>query len=187
MKRLMNYIARKVLQWICLDSYEAIHVGSFKAYEDDFYRQIKEILDLIKDIDPRRYYRILNQLSWIVNTNLVKKGGGRYYDNIGACMVNVESYSQEINEVVQIANLIIHASTRAYVQSKGFKYTHENREQIERICFSERSHFLDKAKLKYPEISDDSFKDFDIEEWRVIWNKSKWRRILDDIKRIARS
>jgi hypothetical protein len=187
MKKLMNFISLKVLEWVYLDSYKAINVGSFKTYEYDFYSQIEGVLDFIKDIDTRRHLRITNELIWIVNTNLVRKGGGRYYQNLGACMVNIKSYTQDVNEIVSIANLIIHASTRAYIQSKGFKYVDENRAQIERICLTERNRFTDRARLRFPEVSDDNYKNFDPAEWLLTWNKPKWRGILDDIKRIARS
>lgn len=166
---------------------ESIKIACFKSDGKEFYNFIKNVLSFIKSVDPKRYNRTIRELQWISNTN-TQETTGKYNNLVKLCSLNYE-ISNEVTDscIVLFSSVIVHEATHGLLYSKGFKYTEDNREQVERICFAEENRFLKKAEVKYPEIAKSHQREFNPDNWVSMWESTKWQRLIAMIKRVIKS
>ena len=188
MPSLSNWLILQVLKRFKQGNYSSIGISCLITDDHVFYDFICDILKLIQQFDEKRYLRVINELSWIVNTKSLKVDCGEYKHSIKLCSIHCNfSVEQTLDDKIFFASVIIHEATHGYLASKGFEYTKERRVQIERICVTEQNRFLANVAYKHPDISKKYIRKFTPEPWQETWKSSKWSRFKTEITRIYKS
>lgn len=156
-----------------------------KSDDEKFFKISKEAIDLIAKIDQRRYKRVKSELRYIINQELLS--GGEYNRRLHACVIDFGRYEFDKNYkwcLYSYAGTIIHEATHGYLYTKKYKYTLENRVQIEKICSTEQNRFL--QKLDY-ELKDQLIREFNEKDWDFYWHASKWEQFKAFWQRLKKS
>ena len=176
------------LRRITADMYSGIRICDInhdKTDDSAFVNYTREALLLIEKKDPKRFNRVRQEISFIVNKELTS--GGQYRHATKCCFVDFGRYHFDRHAewyLLLYAGMIVHEATHGILYSKGFMYTQENRKQIERICHAEKSRFLSRAK---PEWRKHLVNEFDPARWHFSWTASRWARARILVKRMQES
>jgi hypothetical protein len=114
-----------------------------------FISRTKQALDLILEIDARRFLRLQRTIRYIVNKELFS--GGAYLP-CGVCAIDFGRYRFDLDEnlaIFQMAGLMIHESTHGLLESKNLSHLRRRWVQVERICRSEQNRFLKRLEPRY--------------------------------------
>jgi hypothetical protein len=190
-KELRNLLTR-VEGWCLRELTKATHRGirlcdiNHNDTDDSaFISRSREALDMIEAKDPRRFRRVQQEICYIVNKEL--NACGEYHRSTRACFVDFGRYRFDEHPdwyLCLYAGTLVHEATHGLLYSKGFLYTPENREQIERICHAEESRFLTLAK---PEWRAQLINEFDPAGWHFAWTASRWAKTKALLRRIRES
>jgi len=182
----LKYLELKLLQSSFVCDLEGIKIADLVEDEKSFEESITSSLLRIKELDPRRFITVKKEIRWLMNSNQVPKYGGQYRRRNRVCLLNYSAYSED-DKLVSLffAGLVVHEATHGLLDSKGFRYTKENRVQIERICTAEENRFYKRAENVYPEYEGMLARDFTPEDWHSDWNTPKWTYVFRTLKRIA--
>jgi hypothetical protein len=186
-EKLVSKIERFLLNTILEGEHEGIKIGNFRSKNEGFADAMKSSIDLIKELDSKRYKTVKNEIEWVINSNEPGKVGGFYRRRIKGCFINFDNYSEDKKLVsAYFAGLIIHEATHGLLYTKGVGYEKDRRLQIERICNSEENRFYKKVEREFPEYSGMLIHDFDPNDWEYYWNTSKWKQAYHSLKRILK-
>ena len=185
----MNFrqeIAIRMIDWLLKNSVLCEHLGirlcdiNHNPNDDSaFIARSIQALDLIKEIDPRRFCRVHRTIRYIVNTECHFHG---VYSLGKMCVIDFGRYRFDRNEkwaLFNYAGLIIHESTHGMLESKQIPYKRHNWLQVERICRNEQNRFLKRlepiygSSLKIP---------FDSNNWLIM--RPIKNRIRELVRRI---
>jgi antitoxin component YwqK of YwqJK toxin-antitoxin module len=149
--------------------------------EQSFFDIAIKSLQLIKNIDSRRYEKVKRYLQSIA---FVQMGSGCYMHRLRSFFVDELPKDTEY-----FASSIIHEMTHGLLMSKGFLYVREKQEQHERICVFQQFKFLEKAILNKKELSKEEqqkeilrYKKYFEDSIKRQW----WNRKIQNEKRINR-
>ena len=176
-----------VMKKCTINEFDCIKICNLRSDDKgvEFEKIILASLSLIKDLDPRRYSRIKEEVTWILNSNKPQKDGAQYIRQNKICDINFNNYSEDSVLVsADYAGYIIHEATHGYLKTKGFKTTPENRVQIERICTTEENRFYKLIEDTYPRYEGMLIREFDPRNWHYSWNTPKYKKIYDNLKRV---
>jgi len=139
--------------------------------DEDFFRETEQALQLIEDVDPRRFRRVKNHINYIVNTELASIAS---YNPGKICKVDFGRYDFETHpdwSRYMYAAILVHEATHGEIGEKGIEYK-RNRLRIEKICRAEENRFLAKIDSVWGD------------DLRVAFNPSDWDPIskIDRIK-----
>jgi hypothetical protein len=136
----------------------------------------------LEKYDTRRFRRLQKHLRGIVHDTMEDYASynGRTQEcevNFFAITPNWETVAPDHYEwyLTRYASTIVHEATHGYLESLGFAYTPENREQIERICHSEQMRFIRRVRSEYYDYAADMVYPFDASRWHEDWNMTRWQ------------
>jgi hypothetical protein len=147
-------------------------------------------LNLIRQLDARRYANLIRHVHFIVNGEL--DSGGRYQYHTRSIELDFPKYRVYPDAddygwyLARYAAVVIHEATHARLCALSFPYTTRTRVQIERICVAEQRRFLAKWSGGRFELSE-LRQEFDERQWHGYWYGGAWRRVRDLLKRMRRS
>ena len=96
-------------------------------------RRLEAVLTLIKVHDPRRYHRMLQDLSriWV---RMLPGSAASFNRAARACQLDTRFALDEGVSIAEIACVIIHEATHARLASRGITYDEGRRRRIELVC-----------------------------------------------------
>ena len=100
-------------------------------------------LDLLADMDRRRYQRVTRYIRFIMASRMPGKTAG-YYWYWKLCRVNAEwlnSASDETNAARALACILVHESTHGLIRSRRIGGSPALQDRIERVCRKEARRF----------------------------------------------
>jgi hypothetical protein len=139
-----------------------------------FVEMTKEALDLISKNDRKHFFRIKQEIKYIVPGYI---SGAAYDRYTRTCTVDFQRYKFDKNYnwyLYSYAGMLVHESTHGYLDSKGIGYTSKNRIRIERICHNEENRFY--SKIEYS-LKDRLMTKFDEKRWYYSWHSSILKKI----------
>lgn len=187
--RLGSRIVSKVEQWILragiVDEIDGIKICDLGSKQMAYRTTIKRSLNLIKQLDSRRYRVVKKELTWLVNSRIVQQASGKYLKRHRAGFINfISNSNDEILLCADYAGLIVNLATHGRLYSKHVGNCKDRRIRIEQVCAAEENRFLLRVEAKYPEyrgtLTYELDKDINTKEI------SKWRRTLRILIRIMK-
>lgn len=145
-------------------------------------------LNLIRDLDPKRFRRVVDQTRWLVDSAL--SGGpfsGAYQHRIKATQIDFQldySVGDELFHAAYFAGIIVHEATHGMIRDRGISTTPENRIRVERICRAEENRFLELLRRSIPDLPGKLIRPFDPSNWHESWNSGYLRKALKELARI---
>ena len=168
-------------------SFDGIPLVSLNEGFADFVSVISRALELIRDHDPRRFYRVKKQTHWLVDRPHPSGfGSGAYQHRIKATNVDFEfrpSVGDELFHAAYFAGIIVHEATHGVIRDRCISTTPENRIQVERICRAEENRFLGSVMCSFPHLPAKLIRPFDPEDWNASWETGRFASCLKELKR----
>lgn len=153
-----------------------------------FRETVLAALQLIKELDPRRFRRIQRYIKWVVNVPLAH-GGGEYAYSMHTCRIDFEqSVWQPWGDqaFVLCADVLIHEATHGVLNARNIPYSSQLRSRIERLCVREGQRFLSRVSEARPEVAKALCHEFDESRWHRSWRETRWESLLSTVKRLLR-
>lgn len=129
-----------------------------------FVEKTRQALDLIAQVDPRRFNRVRSHLAGIVNIELAM--GGEYAAG-GICHVDFGRLDFTRHPewyLCMYAALLVHEATHGFLRDRGVRRTRRNKMEHERLCRTEENRFL--ARIVSP-WGEQLRKPFNPESWNI--------------------
>jgi hypothetical protein len=168
--------------------FEKIPLVSMVEDSAPYVRVSSAALNLIRDYDPKRFQRVVDQTRWLVDS--AHSGGpfsGTYQHRIKATQIDFKldySVGDELFHAAYFAGVIVHEATHGMIRDRGISTTPENRIQVERICRAEENRFLGLLRRSIPDLPGKLIRPFDPSDWHESWNSSRLRKALKELARI---
>jgi hypothetical protein len=173
------------------DSYLGIRLCDVNFDETDdqtFVLRTKEALDLIRQVDVRRFRRVQKEIRHIVNIESL--GSGAYMRRFKICKVDFGKFkSAEYPDywVRAYACTLVHEATHGAISSHGIPYTQANRNRIERLCHEEERRFAQRLNDGETDWAKLLVREFDESKWYLSWFGSWWTRNRLLLRRVKES
>ena len=106
-------------------------------------------LGLLREMDPRRFHRVVSHIRVVVLTSAVRAGTWHYVRTNKICLMNLESMRAEESElecVAGIAGFLVHQATYGRYNRKRIPVWWRNIERIRQGCVAEQDRFLSKFR-----------------------------------------
>jgi hypothetical protein len=145
-------------------------------------------LQLIKQLDSRRFRRLQRHITWIVNCPL-PKGGGQYHYPTRTCRLDVEKGMPKPDAdyaAAAIASTLIHEATHGVLRARGIGYSAQLRARVERCCVREQNRFLGRLCSSRPDIAKFLHREFTESGWHCSWTATRLQSLSDLIRRLRR-
>jgi hypothetical protein len=114
------------------------------AQDDILFRSaVPAALQLIKELDSRRYRRVQRYIKWIVNCPL-PYGGGQYHYPTRTCRLDFEKTEYEADPeyvAAATASTLVHEATHGFLRARSIGYSAQLRSRVERCCVRDRTGF----------------------------------------------
>ena len=136
-----------------------------------FRSAVPSALQLIKNLDSRRFRRLRRYVKWIVNCPL-PYGGGQYHYLTRTCRLDIEKTTKEPDPdyaAAAVASTLIHEATHGALRARAIGYTAELRSRVERCCVREQNRFLARLSSTRPDIANSLYRDFSELRWHRSW------------------
>jgi len=156
-----------------LEESYSIRIVDVRRRSEDFRATILASLELLRNTDPRRFYRVTNNLDWIVNASL-STPGAEYWHWARACVINFEESwpGRDLEFSIGFhASLLVHEATHAYLEGRGIQYDESKRARIEELCVKEQNRWA--ANLDNRDLGENLHQEFDSKNWDFCWNASR--------------
>jgi hypothetical protein len=153
-----------------------------------FRETVLGALQLIKDLDPRRFQRIQKYVKWIVNVPLAY-GGGEYSYSMRTCRLDFERsvWEPHANYASALcARMLVHEATHGVINARRIPYSSQLRSQIERLCVREEQRFLSLIAQSQPQAARAVWPDFDESQWHKGWTDSRSQSLSAIFMRLSR-
>ena len=165
---------------------DGIGLADFRGHGSSFTQVIQSSLRLIQEQDSRRYARVKQHISWIVN-QVNSALGAQYQPRIRTLFLQFDE-ARDLQPDVVIAFyacILIHEATHGVMESRGIGMSTDNRVRIERLCTSEQNRFAARLSAHDPERYPPALLDFHDDEryWASEWKKGGGERAISFIKR----
>jgi hypothetical protein len=168
--------------------FERIPLVSMVENSTPYVRVSTYALKLIRDHDPKRFRRVVDQTRWLVDAAL--SGGaycGSYQHRIKATQIDFKldpSVGDELFHAAYFAGVIVHEATHGMIRDKGISTKPENRIQVERICCAEENRFLELLRRSIPDLPGKLIRPFNPSNWQESWNSGRLRKAVKELARI---
>ena len=164
-----------------------VKISDMRNKNDRYKDIIISSLKLIKKHDPKRFKRVTNNISWVINSANTVKYDGKYNALTKGCFINFENYDNN-QELVSAfyAGIIIKEATSGFIYSKGIKFTEKTRIQRLRICYSEMNRFYKIIEKNLKQYEGLLIQEYDEQAWERTRKPSKWKAFYYTIIRIKR-
>lgn len=182
----------KVDEWIVrrfiVDEIDGIRICECNLDEtddEDFLECVRSSLRLVNEKDPRRYARIKKHLQYIINQELMTFAV--YIAAYRGCQMDFGRLDYKHDPewcVWLVAAVLVHEATHGVIDSRGIKYTADQRAQIERICRAEENRFLELAP---EELREKIIVPFNPDDWSESWNRTRGQAAREILKRVRES
>ena len=190
MPKLLDKLVDRMTLWTLRRSevgrVDNVGLASLRGNGHAFSRVIESSLRLIREQDARRYARVNNHVSWIVN-QIYSAAGANYQPSIRAIFLEFDELRDLPPDIVIAiyATVIIHEATHGLLESRGIHMTADNRVQIERLCTLEQNRFGAGLSAREPGRYPSALLHFDFDEgcWEPEWKKTRAERTVSFIKR----
>jgi hypothetical protein len=153
-----------------------------------FRNSVLAALQLIKQLDSRRFRRLQRHISWIVNCPL-PHGGGQYHYPTRTCRLDIEKTSPEPHPeyaAAAVASTLIHEATHGVLRARGIGYSGQLRSRVEGCCVREQNRFLSRLAMTRPEIAKFYHREFIESRWHRSWTATRLQSLFDLIRRLRR-
>ena len=153
-----------------------------------FRRNVLSALQLIKDLDSRRFRRLQRNITWIVNCPL-PHGGGQYHYPTRTCRLDIEKATPELDPeyaAAAIASTLIHEATHGALRARGIGYSAQLRSRVERCCVKEQNRFIARLSSSRPDIAEFYHREFTESRWHRSWTATRLQSLLDLVRRLSR-
>jgi hypothetical protein len=131
LERLKTRVERFLLRRSRGEVVDGLWVGAFGDKPEPTLCRLREVLQLIKITDQRRYSRLIRDLKHVWVPGRLKSTGLFNY-RLEACELDEEFVLGETPEL--IASVIVHEATHARLLGCGIGYEEEIRPRVEAIC-----------------------------------------------------
>jgi hypothetical protein len=153
-----------------------------------FRSAVPSALQLIKNLDSRRFRRVQRYVRWVVNCPL-PYGGGQYHYRTRTCRLDIEKATPEPDPAyaaAAIASTLIHEATHGVIDARGIRYTGRLRSRVERCCVREQNRFIARLSSSRPDIVKFLHCEFTESRWHRSWNATGLQSLIDVIRRLRR-
>jgi len=153
-----------------------------------FSKSVLAALQLIKQLDARRFQRIQRHVHWIVNIPL-PRGGGQYHYPTRTCRLDIEDEIPEPDPdyaAAATASLLIHEATHGVLDARGIGYSIQLRSRVERCCVREQNRFLARLSGSRPDIAKSLHREFTESHWHSSWNTPRLQSLFMVVRRLFR-
>lgn len=153
-----------------------------------FRSAVPSALQLIKDLDSRRFRRLQRYVKWIFNCPL-PYGGGHYHYLTRTCRLDIEKATPEPDPAyaaAAIASTLVHEATHGLLDARRIAYSSRLRSRVERCCVREQNRFLARLSSSRPDIAKFLHREFSESRWHRSWNGTGLQGLIDLIRRLRR-
>jgi hypothetical protein len=153
-----------------------------------FRSAVPSALQLIKDLDIRRFRRLQRYIKWIVNCPL-PYGGGQYHYPTRTCRLDFEKTAIEPDleyAAAAVASTLVHEATHGALRARAIGYSTELRSRVERCCVREQNRFIARLSTSRPNIAKLLHRDFSESRWHRSWTATSLQSLADVIRRLRR-
>jgi hypothetical protein len=153
-----------------------------------FRSAVPAALQLIKDLDSRRYRRLKRYIKWIVNCPL-PFGGGQYNYSTKTCRLDFEKTANEPDPeyaAAATASTLVHEATHGALRARAIGYSGQLRSRVERCCVREQNRFLARLSSSRPDIAKYLHREFSESHWHRYWTATPIQSFLDLVRRLRR-
>jgi len=152
--------------------------------QDDFIGRTRSALDLIAQVDPRRFQRVQAHIKYIVHRELPSAYAMYPGKQFQACFVDFTRLHFERHPETMLwgyAAILVHEATHGAIERFGISSRRSNREQIEGLCDAEATRFLrrknDRAAELWDEVMNRPGRRAALRaRWRLLGLFTVWRR-----------
>ena len=137
-----------------------------------FRSAVPAALQLIKNLDPRRFRRVQRYIKWIVNCPL-PYGGGQYHYPTRTCRLDFEKTAVEPDPeyaAAAVASILVHEATHGVLRAHAIGYSVHLRSRVERCCVSEENLFIARLSPSRPDIAKLLHCEFAEARWHRSWS-----------------
>lgn len=139
----------RLLQWLLKkQDYTETHRGILLSYSFDdsgthdplFVPKMRETLDLLAELDARRFRRVQNNINAIVAGALKGHTVGRYGREGAVCLLDfgkVRLQQMPGNLAKRCACVLVHEATHGLLDKRGVVQSAANKKRVERLCIEE--------------------------------------------------
>jgi hypothetical protein len=153
-----------------------------------FRSAVPAALQLIKDLDSRRYRRLQRYIKWIVNCPL-PYGGGQYNYSTRTCRLDFEKTANEADPeytAAATASTLVHEATHGVLRARAIGYSGQLRSRVERCCVREQNRFLGRLSSSRPDIAKFLHREFSESHWHRYWTATHIQSFFDLVRRLRR-
>lgn len=153
-----------------------------------FRSAVPAALQLIKDLDSRRYRRLQRHIKWIVNCPL-PYGGGQYHYPTRTCRLDFEKTAYEADPeyiTAATASTLVHEATHGVLRARAIGYSRQLRSRVERCCVREQNRFLARLSSSHPDIAQFLHREFSESHWHRYWTATRIQSFFDLVRRLRR-
>ena len=153
-----------------------------------FRSAVPSALQLIKQLDSRRFRRLQRYISWIVNCPLPYRGWQYHYPT-RTCRLDIEKATPEPDPdyaAAAIASTLIHEATHGALRARGIGYSAQLRSRVEHCCVREQNRFLARLASSRPDIAKFYHREFVESCWHRSWTATRLQSLFDVIRRLRR-
>lgn len=153
-----------------------------------FRKTVPSALQLIKDLDSRRFRRLQRHVLWIVNCPL-PYGGGEYHYPTRTCRLDFEKPAIEPEPeyaAAAVASTLVPEATHGLLRARGIGYSKQLRSRVEQCCVKEQHRFLARLATNRPDIAKSLHYEFTESRWHRSWSATRLQSFLDLVRRLRR-
>lgn len=161
-------------------TYKGINLCETANYQwakDEFIEKSREALDLIEQVDFKRFKRVQKYIIYIKPA--IARGTASHLPLSKGCLVDwrkLDFKRYPRASLVLYSAVLIHEATHGYIQSKGIRYRGKIRLRIEKLCHLEEARFVKQA---VPNIGESWIKLYDESLYVSQYNESTLKRLQD--------
>ncbi len=155
----------------------------------EFVAHTTRALQLIEQVDPRRFFYTQREILYIVNDPLLTVGA--YHGASRCCSIDFLRYRSSLEQsapdyewyIASYASVIVHEATHGRIYRFGIPYNSKTWERVERLCHKEQKRFT-----AHIESENYNFKsmggEFDPIAWRNSRRMSRFQQIKKRLSRM---
>lgn len=138
-----GWIWRHIPDWTVIDGFQVAAYPLVGAREAErVIDNVRAALYAWRDLDPSGFMRA-RRVMWRI---LIKSTALSYYSSAGEmCILDLATAMS--GSKWQIAAVLIHEATHAYINRRWVPYTPELKDRIERICVAQELAFVDRIPI----------------------------------------
>lgn len=147
-RELLGVVARCVVsRFLGSRHYHSIRLIAYPPYRIDALTEVVEALELVRQMDARRFRRIKQSIKQIVLANWSVKDVGVYKPLNHVCLLTKLPVPENARFLAAYAyaSVLVHEATHGVLDQQRFPYLKANRRRIENLCKKEEERFMVKV------------------------------------------